>query len=103
MVLATAANARAMSAVIGGLAVDGKLIVVGASPEAIEVSPLVLISARRSIQGWPSGNPADSEDALNFALREIGDSKNSAGTSQHSSREMQVHGPPHAGLGAQPA
>jgi D-arabinose 1-dehydrogenase-like Zn-dependent alcohol dehydrogenase len=53
VVLATAANAKAMSAVIGGLAVDGNLIVVGASPEAIEVSPLVLISARRSIQGWP--------------------------------------------------
>jgi D-arabinose 1-dehydrogenase-like Zn-dependent alcohol dehydrogenase len=72
VVLATAANAKAMSAVIGGLAVDGKLIVVGASPEAIEVSPLVLLSARRSIQGWPSGTSIDSEDTMAFsALADI--------------------------------
>jgi D-arabinose 1-dehydrogenase-like Zn-dependent alcohol dehydrogenase len=72
VVLATATNAKAMSAVIGGLAVDGKLIVVGASPEAIEVSPLVLLSARRSIQGWPSGTSIDSEDTMAFsALADI--------------------------------
>src|SRR6185437_5082239 len=61
VVLATVTNAKAMSAAIGGLAVDGKLIVIGASPEALEVSPLLLISARRSILGWPSGTSIDSE------------------------------------------
>jgi D-arabinose 1-dehydrogenase-like Zn-dependent alcohol dehydrogenase len=72
VILATAANAQAMSAVIDGLAVDGKLIVIGASPEPIEVSPLLLISARRSIQGWPSGTSIDSEETLAFsALAEI--------------------------------
>ena len=68
VVLATATNAKAMAAVIGGLAVDGKLIVVGAAPEAIEVSPLLLISARRSIQGWPSGTSIDSEDTMAFSV-----------------------------------
>jgi D-arabinose 1-dehydrogenase-like Zn-dependent alcohol dehydrogenase len=67
VVLATVTNAKAMSAAIGGLAVDGKLIVIGASPEAIEVSPLLLISGRRSILGWPSGTSIDSEDTMTFS------------------------------------
>jgi D-arabinose 1-dehydrogenase-like Zn-dependent alcohol dehydrogenase len=56
-----------LSAAIGGLAVDGKLIVLGASPEPIEVSLLLLISDRRAILGWPSGTSIDSEDTLAFS------------------------------------
>jgi D-arabinose 1-dehydrogenase-like Zn-dependent alcohol dehydrogenase len=67
VILATVTSPQAMSAAIGGLAVDGKLIVVGASPEPIEVSPLLLISDRRAIQGWPSGTSIDSEDTLAFS------------------------------------
>src|SRR5262245_23751694 len=67
LILATVTNAKAMSAVIDGLGVGGKLLVVGASMEPIEVSPLQLISQRRSIQGWPSGVAADSEDTLAFS------------------------------------
>ncbi|MFL5333026.1 MAG: alcohol dehydrogenase [Geminicoccaceae bacterium] len=67
VILATVTNAKAMSAVVDGLGVDGKLLVVGASPEAIEVSPFQLIGQRRSIQGWPSGVAADSEDTLAFS------------------------------------
>ncbi len=67
VILATVTNPKAMSAAIGGLGVDGKLIVVGASPEPIEVSPLQLISERRTIQGWPSGTSIDSEETLAFS------------------------------------
>ena len=67
LVLATVTNAKAMSAMIDGLGVGGKLLVVGASPEPIEVSPIQLIGQRRSIQGWPSGVAADSEDTLAFS------------------------------------
>lgn len=67
VVLATVTNARAMSEVVDGLDVGGKLLVVGASPEAIEVTPIQLIGGRKSIQGWPSGVAADSEDALAFS------------------------------------
>ena len=67
VILATVTNSNAMSAAIGGLAVDGKLIVLGASPEPIEVSPLLLISDRRAIQGRPSGTSIDSEDTLAFS------------------------------------
>ena len=67
VILATVTSPSAMSAAIGGLAVDGKMVVVGASPDPIKVSPLLLISARRSIQGWPSGTSIDSEDTLAFS------------------------------------
>ncbi len=68
VVLATAPNAKSMSELVDGLAVGGTLLIVGAAPDAIEVSPLQLIGARRRIQGWPSGVAADSEDTLRFAL-----------------------------------
>jgi D-arabinose 1-dehydrogenase-like Zn-dependent alcohol dehydrogenase len=66
-ILATAPNAKAMSALINGLGANGKMMVVGAMPEAIESSPISLIFGRRSVQGWPSGIPTDSEDTLRFA------------------------------------
>ena len=68
VILATVTSAKAMSAVIDGLGVNGKLLVVGASADPIEVSPVQLISARRSIQGWPSGTAIDSEDTLAFSV-----------------------------------
>jgi D-arabinose 1-dehydrogenase-like Zn-dependent alcohol dehydrogenase len=67
VILATAPDAKAISALIDGLAPGGKLIVVGAAPEPLSVSPLQILLTRRSIQGWPSGTAKDSEDALQFA------------------------------------
>jgi D-arabinose 1-dehydrogenase-like Zn-dependent alcohol dehydrogenase len=66
-VLATATSGKAMNAVLGGLGVDGKLLVVGAA-DSIEVSPLLLIGARRSVAGWPSGRAIDSQDTLAFSV-----------------------------------
>ena len=48
-------------------AVNGKMIVLGASSEPIEVSPFLLLGGRRGIQGWPSGTSSDSEDTLAFS------------------------------------
>src|SRR5262249_48270701 len=67
VILATVTNAKAMSALIDGLGVDGKLLVAGASTEPIEVTPLQLIGRRRSVAGWPSGRSADSEDTMRFS------------------------------------
>ena len=67
VILATAPNSKAMSELINGLGPNGKLMVVGASFDAIEVTPLQLISGSRTIQGWASGTPADAEDTLRFA------------------------------------
>ena len=68
VILATVTDAKSMSAVVNGLSVDGKLLVVGATAEPIEVSPLSLILARRSISGWPSGTSSDSQDTLRFSV-----------------------------------
>ena len=67
VVLATVTDAKSMAATIGGLAIDGTLVVLGASQDPIEVSPLMLIGQRRNISGWPSGTATDSEDTLKFS------------------------------------
>jgi len=67
VVLATVTNGAAMAATLGGLAVDGKLLVVGAAFDPIPVPAFALIGGRKSIAGWPSGTSKDSEDALAFS------------------------------------
>ena len=68
VILATATSGEAMSAVQGGLAVNGTLLIVGAAP-SMQVSPLLLLGGRRSIKGWYSGTSIDSEDTLAFSAR----------------------------------
>ena len=67
VILATAPNSKAMSELFNGLGPNGKLIVIGASFDPIEVAPVQLISGSRAIQGWAAGTAADSEDTLRFA------------------------------------
>src|SRR2546427_6999873 len=67
VILATAPSAKAMSSLVDGLGMNGRMMVVGAAPDPIEVTPIQLIFGRRSIQGWSSGIPTDSEDTLRFA------------------------------------
>jgi D-arabinose 1-dehydrogenase-like Zn-dependent alcohol dehydrogenase len=66
VVLATATSGKALSAVLGGLGIDGKMIIVGAA-DPLEVPPLLLIGGRRSVMGWPSGRSIDSQDTLRFS------------------------------------
>jgi D-arabinose 1-dehydrogenase-like Zn-dependent alcohol dehydrogenase len=68
VVLATVTNAEAMAATLGGLAVHGKLLVVGAPHDPLKVPVLLLIGGRRSIMGWYSGTAIDSQDTLEFSL-----------------------------------
>jgi D-arabinose 1-dehydrogenase-like Zn-dependent alcohol dehydrogenase len=68
VILATATSGEAMSAVQGGLAVNGTLLIVGAAP-SIQVSPVFLLSGCRSIKGWYSGTSIDSQDTLAFSAR----------------------------------
>jgi len=67
-ILATMPSSKAMSSALEGLAVNGKLFVIGASNEPIEIPPLLLLSGRRSVVGWPSGSSIDSQDTLSFAI-----------------------------------
>ena len=66
-ILSTAPSGKAMSGLIDGLGVNARLMVIGASTEPIEVSPVQLIGAKRSIQGWAAGTSIDSEDTLRFS------------------------------------
>jgi len=67
VILATAPSSKAMSELIDGLGPNGKLMVIGATFDPIEVTPVQLISGSKTIQGWAAGTPADSEDTLRFA------------------------------------
>jgi len=67
VILATAPSSKAMSELFDGLGPNGKLFVIGASFDPLQVSPLQLINGSRAIQGWASGTAADSEDTLRFA------------------------------------
>jgi len=67
VILATAPDSKAISALVDGLGPDGKMVIVGASTEPVTVTPLQLIFTRRTIRGWPSGSSIDSEDTLRFS------------------------------------
>jgi alcohol dehydrogenase len=62
-VLATVTSAEA----IDGLAVRGRLIVVGVDAKPIPVSPLQLVGASRSVVGHAAGASIDSQDTLAFS------------------------------------
>lgn len=67
VILATVTSGEAMSALQGGLAVRGTLMLLGAA-ESMEISPLLLLMGSRSIKGWYSGTSIDSQDALAFSV-----------------------------------
>jgi D-arabinose 1-dehydrogenase-like Zn-dependent alcohol dehydrogenase len=67
VIITTVTNGAAMGEVLGGLGIDGKLIMLGAAPDAFPVTSLQLIGGRKSVAGWPSGASIDSEDTLKFS------------------------------------
>lgn len=67
VILATVTASDAMQAVVGGLAVNGTMLVIGAVP-TLEVSPLFLLNGCRSVKGWYSGTSIDSQDTLAFSV-----------------------------------
>ena len=67
VILATAPNARAISALVEGLSVDGKLLVPAAPADPLTVNVMPLLMGRRSIAGWYSGTARDSQDPLEFS------------------------------------
>jgi propanol-preferring alcohol dehydrogenase len=70
VILATAASTASMGPLIAGLAPRGRLIVVGASPEPIQVNPSQLIFGGRLVEGSLTGTPIDIEDTLAFSVLE---------------------------------
>ena len=67
VILETVTAGDAMAAAVGGLGVNGTMMIVGAAP-SLTVSPIQMILAGTSIKGWYSGMSIDSEDALAFSV-----------------------------------
>jgi D-arabinose 1-dehydrogenase-like Zn-dependent alcohol dehydrogenase len=67
VILATAPSAKAISAVVGGLGVNGNLLVPAAPADPLTISAMPLIMGRRSVSGWYSGTARDSQDTLEFS------------------------------------
>jgi alcohol dehydrogenase/propanol-preferring alcohol dehydrogenase len=68
IVAATATSAEAMTATLAGLGVNGKLLVMGVPSEKMAVSPFILFSGRRAIEGVNTGTAIDAADTLAFSL-----------------------------------
>lgn len=67
VILATASNSEVMSAIQGGLGMNGSMVVVGKGDD-LKIDPAILITGSRSIKGWSSGVAIDSQDTLNFCV-----------------------------------
>jgi D-arabinose 1-dehydrogenase-like Zn-dependent alcohol dehydrogenase len=67
-ILATVTVGDAMTATLGGLAINGTLLMIGAA-QSMEVSPITLIMRQPAVKGWYSGTSIGSEDALAFSAR----------------------------------
>jgi D-arabinose 1-dehydrogenase-like Zn-dependent alcohol dehydrogenase len=68
VILATAPNAQAISALVDGLSPSGTLLVPAAPAEPLTISVLSLISGRRSVVGWYAGTARDAQDTLEFSV-----------------------------------
>ena len=67
VILATAPNAQAISALVDGLSASGTLLVPAAPAEPLTINVMSLINGRRSVAGWYSGTARDSQDTLEFS------------------------------------
>jgi D-arabinose 1-dehydrogenase-like Zn-dependent alcohol dehydrogenase len=67
VILATAPNAQAISALVDGLAPSGKLLVPAAPAEPLSIGVFSLINKRSSVAGWYSGTAMDSQDTMEFS------------------------------------
>ena len=66
VILATVTSGDAMSAVVGGLGINGTLMTIGAAGP-MQVSPAQLLGRKAAVKGWYSGTSIDSEDTLRFS------------------------------------
>jgi D-arabinose 1-dehydrogenase-like Zn-dependent alcohol dehydrogenase len=67
LIVATAPDSNSMSLLANGLKRNGKLLVVGAGPDPLTITPAQFIFGRITIQGWASGTAKDSEETMEFS------------------------------------
>jgi D-arabinose 1-dehydrogenase-like Zn-dependent alcohol dehydrogenase len=66
-ILATAPHGSSIAALVDGLGVEGRILVIAVTVDPISVSGIQLLTNGRSIQGWLAGAPHDIQDTLDFA------------------------------------
>jgi D-arabinose 1-dehydrogenase-like Zn-dependent alcohol dehydrogenase len=66
VILSTVTSGKAVNAVLEGMGINGRTILVGNPDQPLEIAARILIAGRRSVSGWPSGSPIDSQDTLAF-------------------------------------
>ena len=67
VIAATATNAEAITAAVGGLGLHGELLTLAAFADPVQFSPMQLITISGTVHGHPAGVSNDLEDTLNFA------------------------------------
>jgi D-arabinose 1-dehydrogenase-like Zn-dependent alcohol dehydrogenase len=70
VILATSSSNRSMDPLLAGLSTRGRLIVVGASLEPIEVEVIAVIFGGRSIEGSLTGSAIEGQDTLSSSVLE---------------------------------
>lgn len=68
LVLSTVTDAKAIQPLMPALAIDGQVLIVGASMEPLTLETAQMIGGRHSVKAWPSGTNVDSEDTLRFSV-----------------------------------
>ena len=68
VILATAPSGPAIASLLPGLAVRGKLVVVGVSGDAIPLNGVPLVFGGRSVIGSLTGRTIETQDALDFSV-----------------------------------
>ena len=68
VIVATAAGGNTSTALLSGLVPGGRLMVVGASDEPVEASPMQLVFGDVNVGGSLTGSAIENEDNLRFAL-----------------------------------
>jgi len=67
-ILATAPKGDAIAALMGGLAVHGKLLVVAVPNDPMPINPFPIVFGERSIIGSLTGKAIDNQDTLDFSV-----------------------------------
>ncbi|WP_151482453.1 alcohol dehydrogenase [Streptomyces albicerus] len=68
VVLATAGSSDAITATVDGMSHRGELVVIGATPDPMGISPFQLILSGRIVRGHPSGTAQDVRDTMEFSV-----------------------------------
>jgi alcohol dehydrogenase len=67
-IIATIGNPAAVSSLMGGLAPQGRLVLLGAGKDPLPVAAGFLVGGERSVMGSITGSPHENEKALDFSV-----------------------------------